>query len=107
VVRKICVHQHNELACALRQPVDVGAAEAHLARAAVEYNLVAIHFLEFPHNILSAIWGVVIDDHDLEVKVAIGVTKQGLTSLPQSALAGRRSAAGFRAPHRWASRLST
>ena len=45
VVRKVCVHQDNEVSSAMSQSVDVGTSEAHFSRSSVQFEFVAVDFL--------------------------------------------------------------
>ena len=73
VVTQIGVHQDNVVACALRQAVNIGRAETHLAGSAVQSDLARVRFLEFLDNILGAVGAVIVNDHDLHVQVAVRV----------------------------------
>ena len=70
-MREISVHEDDEVARAVCQPVDIGAAKTELARACMQLELVAVDFLQLADDVLGAVRGVVIDDNNLKVDVLL------------------------------------
>jgi hypothetical protein len=75
-VREVRVHDDHERAGAKVEAVDVGRAEAELACARLEDDLVlAVRLCELVRNLLRAVGARVVDDDDLPVEAA-GVSYQ-------------------------------
>lgn len=71
MVRKVGVHDDDEVARGELQAVHVGRAEAELAAAGVQFDAVrAVGFDELFGDGLRAVGGAVVDDEDFPVEVA-------------------------------------
>lgn len=86
---EICVHQNNIVACALWKAINVGRAQTHFTWSSMQLNSVFINSLQLLDDILSAIWWVIIYNHNFHIKVAIEINSSMRTFLKQSVIASR------------------
>jgi hypothetical protein len=73
VVREVGVHDDDEVALGELQPVDVGRAQAQLARARLQHDARgAVDLLQLLGNVLRAIRGAVVDDDEFPIELSRG-----------------------------------